>query len=66
MTGEMAKRHSRGSLPSNEQDGLSARIRELILGSKVEERRKQRNGDGSVSERRRRSDRITSSANRDS
>ena len=62
----MAKHHSRGSLPSNEQGGLSARMRELILGSKLEERRKQRDGDDPVSERRRRSDRITNPANRES
>lgn len=64
MNGVMAKRTSPGSVPSDEQGGLSARMRELILGSKVEERRKQRDGDDPGGERRRRSDHTSNPPNR--
>lgn len=41
-------------------------MRDLILGSKVEERRKRRDGDDDLAgERRRRSDRIAKRANRE-
>jgi hypothetical protein len=75
MNGVMAKRFLRGSdgkeprpLPSDEQGGLSARMRELILGSKLEERRKQRDGDstGPAGERRRRSDPTANPPSRES
>ncbi len=66
MTRTMAKRSSRESdgnesrqLLPVEQGGLSARMRELILGFNVEERRKRRQGDNGVaasSKRRRRTD----------
>ena len=65
MNRTMAERSSRDSesesrpLPSGEQGGLSARMRELILVFNVEERRKRRQGDNGVSasgKRRRRSD----------
>jgi hypothetical protein len=69
----MAKRLSRGSsgnkprtLPSDEQGGLSARMRELLLGAKVEERRKSRDGDDPAGERRRRSDRVAEHDDRES
>ena len=73
MNGVMAKRSSRGSdgkesrpLSSDEQGGLSARMRELILGSKVEERRKRSDGSddaGPAEEQRRRGDHATKPAN---
>jgi hypothetical protein len=70
----MAKRRARGSdgngsrpLPSEEDGGgLSARMRELILRSKAEERRTGRDGDDDADdadEGRRRGDPATDSAN---
>jgi hypothetical protein len=66
----MAKRFSHRSdrkeprpLPSDEEGGLSARMRELILGSKVEERRKRADGEGPAGERRR-PDRSADAANK--
>jgi hypothetical protein len=60
----MAKRPSSGSrgkkartLSSDEGGGLSARMRELLLRAKVEERRKPRDGDDTAAEKRRRTDR---------
>jgi hypothetical protein len=68
MNGAVAKR-SRGSdskpLPSDGEGGLSARMRELLLGSKLEERRKAREGDDSGGDRRR-GDRIANPADRQS
>jgi hypothetical protein len=69
----MAKRRARGSEgkesrppPSDEEGGLSARMRELILRSQAEERRMGRDGADDADERRRRGDRSTESANPDS
>ena len=52
--------------PSSEQGSLSGRMRELILGQKVEERRVQRDGEAEgVKERRRRDDHAANAANGD-
>jgi hypothetical protein len=52
--------------PSSEQASLSGRMRDLILGQKVEERRMQRDGEaGRVKERRRRDDHAANSADGD-
>jgi len=66
MNRTMAERPSHGSdgnepgpLPPGEQGNLSARMRELILGFNVEERRKRHQGDNGVEasvKRRRRTD----------
>ena len=50
--------NERGPLPTGEQGGLSARMRELILRFNVEERRKRREDDGAgdLGERRRQTD----------
>jgi hypothetical protein len=68
MNGWMAK-WSRGSdgkaPPSDGEGGLSARMRELLLGSKLEERRKAREGDDSGGDRRR-GDRVANPADRES
>jgi hypothetical protein len=47
------------SPPPSEEGGLSPSIRELILRSKVEERRTRPDGEVDVAERRRRSDGVT-------
>lgn len=67
MNARMAERNGKESVPSPpaEQGSLSGRMRDLILGQSVEERREPRNGgddEGLVKERRRRDDDTTKSA----
>jgi hypothetical protein len=67
MNRSMAKRPFSGSkgkdarrLSSDEEGGLSARMRELLFRARVEERRKPRDGDVTAAEKRRRTDRTAS------
>lgn len=65
----MAERNGKKSVPRPpvEEGSLSGRMRDLILGQRVEERRKPRNdGDGLTKNRRRRDDHTPKSASGES